>query len=308
MSEAPERDKPGLISRIEELKKERNAVILAHSYQPPEIQDIADHIGDSLGLSRTAASTGAGVIVFCGVRFMAETAHILSPEKTVLLPEPDAGCPLADCIEVPALKTMQEMYPGALTVLYVNSPADVKAESYACCTSANALQVVEATPSREIIFAPDRNLGTFVQRSTDKKVHIWNGACRSHAMADIDDVHKKRDMWPDAKLLVHPETPPEMWELADEVLGTGGMISYVGESGAERFLIGTEEGMVYRLKSIYPDREFEPAGNIYCHNMKKITVEKVLHSLEGMEPKVSLDPEIRERAHAAVERMTQITG
>ncbi len=297
-----------LVSEILSLKNEKDAVILAHSYQPPEIQDIADHVGDSLQLSRTAASTESEVIVFCGVKFMAETAHILSPDKTVLLPEPDAGCPLADCIEVPALLSMQELYPDALTVLYVNSPADVKAESYACCTSANALEVIENAPSDEIIFAPDRNLGTFVSRKSDKTIHIWNGACRSHAVADLPDMKCRMEEWPDAELLVHPETPPEAWELAHAVLGTGGMIKHVGESSAKRFIIGTEEGMVYRLRTLYPGREFIAGGNIYCYNMKMITLQKILDSLRKLEPVIELDPRIRERAYAAVARMTEITG
>ena len=297
-----------IVDEIPGLKKEKDAVILAHSYQPPEIQDIADHVGDSLQLSRIAATTNASVIIFCGVRFMAETAHILSPEKTVILPEPDAGCPLADCIEVPALKTMQEMYPDALTVLYVNSPADVKAMSYACCTSANALEVIESVPSDEIIFAPDRNLGTFVSDKTEKNIHIWNGACRSHALTDINDIAVKKEEWPDAKLLVHPETPPDVWKIADAVLGTGGMIRYVAESKSRRFIIGTEEGMAYRLKTLYPDREFVAGGKIYCVNMKKISLRKILNSLRNLEPVIELDPQIREKACAAVERMTEITG
>jgi len=296
------------ISEIIRLKDEKDAVILAHSYQPPEIQDIADHVGDSLELSRIAASTGCRVIVFCGVKFMAETAHILSPDKTVILPEPDAGCPLADCIEVPALKSMQELYPDALTVLYVNSPADVKAESYACCTSANALAFVESAPSDEIIFAPDRNLGSFISRKSDKTIHIWNGACRSHAIADLQDMKSRMEEWPDAELLVHPETPPAAWELAHAVLGTGGMIRYVGESSTKRFIIGTEEGMVYRLKTLYPDREFTTGGNIYCINMKKITLKKIFDSLRKLEPVIELDSQTREKAYAAVARMTEVTG
>jgi quinolinate synthase len=298
----------GTMAAVERLRRDRDAVILAHSYQPPEIQDIADHVGDSLELSRKAATTDSSVIIFCGVKFMAETAHILSPGKTVILPEPDAGCPLADSIEVPALRTMQEMYPEALTVLYVNSPASVKAESYACCTSANALQVVEAVPSQEVIFAPDRNLGTFVSRHTGKRVHIWNGACRSHASADLSEMRARMEEWPDAELLVHPETPPEAWELADEVLGTGGMIRHVASSSGRRFLIGTEEGMVYRLRTLFPDREFLAAGLIYCENMKKITLQKVLRSLETLEPRIEVDPEVRRRAYESVARMTEVSG
>jgi len=297
-----------LVSEILRLKEEKDAVILAHSYQPPDIQDIADHVGDSLQLSRTAASTGSSVIVFCGVRFMAETAHILSPEKTVLLPEPDAGCPLADCIEVPALLSMQEVYPDALTVLYVNSPADVKAASYACCTSANALEVVKSVPSDEVIFAPDRNLGTFVSERSDKKIHIWNGACRCHATADIQNIRSAMEEWPDAELLVHPETSPEVWDLANSVLGTGGMIRHVDQSDSRRFIIGTEEGMVYRLSTLFPDREFRAGGKIYCSDMKKIDLQKIIVSLRELEPAIRLDPDIREKAYTAVARMTEITG
>ncbi len=297
-----------VIREIYRLKSEKDAVILAHCYQPPEIQDIADHVGDSLQLSRIAASTDVSVIVFCGVRFMAETAHILSPDKTILLPEPIAGCPLADCIDVPTLRSMQAMFPDSLTVLYVNSSADVKAESYACCTSANALEVVESAPSDSVIFAPDRNLGTFISRKSDKKIHIWNGACRTHAVADIQDIKRHIEEWPDAELLVHPETSPEIWELADAVLGTGGMVRHVSNSQATRFIIGTEEGMVYRLKTLFPDREFIAAGRIYCPNMKVITLQKILDSLINLEPAVHLDPEVREKAYAAVARMTEITG
>ncbi|OPL19002.1 MAG: quinolinate synthetase [Candidatus Aegiribacteria sp. MLS_C] len=292
---------------IERLREERDAVILAHSYQPPEIQDLADHVGDSLELSRKAAATSSSVIVFCGVRFMAETAGILAPDRTVLLPDPDAGCPLADCIEAPALRRMQEMYPDALTVLYVNSPAEVKAECYACCTSANALRVVESVPSEQVIFAPDRNLGTFVSRRTDKQIIIWNGACRCHAAADLEEMRYRKEQWPDAELLVHPETPPEAWEMADAVLGTGGMIRHVEESGAGRFLIGTEEGMVYRLKTLYPDREFMAAGLIHCEDMKRITPAKVLRSLQTLQPRVEVPPGIRERAFRAVARMTEMS-
>ncbi len=297
-----------VIREIHRLKTERNAVILAHSYQPPPIQDIADHVDDSLQLSRIAASTDASVIVFCGVRFMAETAHILAPDKTVLLPEPKAGCPLADCIDVPSLRLIQAAFPNSLTVLYVNSPAEVKAESYACCTSANALEVVENVPSEKVIFAPDRNLGMFISRRSDKEIHVWNGACRTHAVADIQDIKKHIDEWPDAELLVHPETSPEVWEIADAVLGTGGMIRHVGSSRAARFIIGTEEGMVYKLKTLYPDREFIAAGKIYCSNMKVTTLPKILNSLINLEPAVRLDPVIREKAYAAVARMTEITG
>lgn len=299
---------PQVNSRIAKLKTERGAVILAHSYQPPVIQDLADFVGDSLELSRKAASAEEPVIVFCGVRFMAETAHILAPEKTVILPEPLAGCPLADCIDAPSLRSLQAVHPEALTVLYVNSPADAKAESYACCTSANALDVVQSVPSEEVIFAPDRNLGEWIARRTDKTLHVWNGACRPHSMANLGNLRQIRAKYPDALVLVHPETPPGMWELADEVLGTGGMIRFVDRSECRRFIIGTEEGMVYRLSTLFPDREFRSAGGIFCPNMKVITPEKVLSSLQTLTPSVELDPEVRSRAFAAVSRMTEMGG
>ncbi len=292
-------------SEIRSLKTEKNAVILAHSYQPPEIQDIADYVGDSLGLSRKAAASDAEVIIFCGVKFMAETAHILAPEKKVVLPEPDAGCPLADCIDVPLLRGMQELYPKSSTVLYINSPADVKAESYACCTSANALKVVESVPGDEIIFAPDRNLGEFISRKTDKKIHLWLGACRAHAKADITDLIAKRKQYPNAEILVHPETSPGIWDIADYVLGTGGMIRHAANSELKQFIIGTEEGMAYKLKTLFPDKEFILGGNIYCYNMKKITLKKVLLSLQNLEPVITLDPDVRERAYISVMRMTE---
>jgi len=297
-----------ITARIRELKATRRAVILAHSYQPPAIQDLADFVGDSLELSRQAASAPEPVIVFCGVRFMAETAHILAPDKTVLLPEPSAGCPLADCVDAASLRAFQEMHPGALTVLYVNSPAEAKAESYACCTSANAAAVVESVPSDEVIFAPDRNLGTWVSRLSSKLLHIWNGACRPHAGMDLAHLRACAGEWPDAEVLVHPETPPAAWELAFKVLGTGGMIRHVASSSCSRFIIGTEEGMSYRLSTLFPDRVFRPGGGIRCPNMKITTPEKVLAALETMMPAVSLPPVTREKALAAVTRMTEISG
>jgi quinolinate synthase len=295
-----------LIDEIRELKERRKAVILAHSYQPPVIQDMADFVGDSLDLSRRAAATDAEVIVFCGVLFMAETAHILSPEKTVLLPVPDAGCPLADSITEGQLRGMQAEHPEAETVVYINSSAGVKALSYSCCTSANSVEVVESVPSEEVIFAPDLNLGTWVAGRTGKRMHIWKGDCFAHSHADLDHMLRLREEHPDAELLVHPETSPRCWEAADHVLGTGGMIEHVRNSGATTFLIGTEEGMVYRLSTLFPDREFIAAGRIHCYNMKKIEPLSVLRSLRLMEPVISLEPGLREAARAAVVRMTEL--
>ena len=295
-----------ITTEIRELRERRKAVILAHSYQPPVIQDMADFVGDSLELSRQAAETDAEVIVFCGVLFMAETAHILSPDKTVLLPAPDAGCPLADSMTADQLRAVQADHPGAMTVVYINSSAEVKALSYSCCTSANSVEVVDSVPSDEVIFAPDFNLGTWISRRTDKTMHIWQGDCFAHANADIDHMRSLREAHPGSELLAHPETPPECWEAADHVLGTGGMIAHVRESGVQTFIVGTEEGMVYRLSTLFPDREFIPGGRIHCYNMKKIEPISVLRSLELLEPAVSLDPELRDAARASVVRMTEL--
>ncbi len=295
-----------LTADILRLKRERNAVILAHSYQPPVIQDMADFVGDSLGLSRQAASTDADVIVFCGVLFMAETAHILAPDRKVLLPAPDAGCPLADSITTSQLRAMQERFPDAETVVYINSSAEVKALSYSCCTSANSVEIVNSAPSDDVIFAPDFNLGTYVSRFTGKEMHIWEGDCFAHSGADLDDILERKQKHPAAEVLVHPETPPAFWEMADHVLGTGGMISHVAESPAHTFIIGTEEGMVYRLSTLYPDRTFIPGGRIHCYNMKMIEPLSILRSLQLLEPIITLEPELREAARISVTRMTEL--
>ncbi|MBN1434257.1 quinolinate synthase NadA [Candidatus Fermentibacterales bacterium] len=298
----------GVLDRIQALRRERGALILAHCYQPAGIQDIADRVGDSLDLSRAAASSPEPVIVFCGVRFMAETAHILAPGKTVLLPDPTAGCPLADSLDMGALRALQEMAgPSSLTVMYVNSPAEAKAASYACCTSANALQVVERAPSNRVVFAPDRNLGEFVSRSLEgrKELLIYQGCCTTHANADLDDLLSSKRDWPDAEVLVHPETPPAFWENADFVLGTGGMVRRIRESAAGRFLIGTERGMIHRLETLYPERSFRVVGSIFCPNMKKVTLEAIERSLATLSPAITLPAELRERALRAVRRMAE---
>ena len=294
-------------AEIDQLRRARNAVVLAHSYQPGEIQDIADFVGDSLELSRKAGDCEEEVVVFCGVHFMAETAHILSPGKTVLLPEPGAGCPLADTIDGSMLSSFKEHVDVEHAVIYINSPAEAKAESYACCTSANAVDVVRGVPAKRVVFAPDFNLGTFVARAVpEKEILVYRGACRPHAAAEIEDLRAKKVEWPDAEVLVHPETSPGMWEEADHVLGTGGMIDRVSRSSSRRFLIGTEAGMVYRLQTLFPDREFLAAGRIHCPNMKVITLEKVHRSLETLEHRVTLPDGIRARALAAVARMTSV--
>lgn len=295
-----------VIEEIGELRRRRNAVLLAHSYQPSKIQDIADFVGDSLGLSRRAAETEAETVVFCGVRFMAETASVLSPSKRVLLPAPDAGCPLADSMTAEDLRSMKERHPDARAVVYVNSSVELKAESWACCTSANALEVAASVPGDELIFGPDKNLGTWIDRHLDKRVHVFAGACLCHANADLADLRRKTEEYPDAEVMSHPETPPEMWGLSDFVGGTGDMIRRVPESPADTFLVGTEEGMAYRLATLYPDREFIPVGRIVCEDMKRIGLRDILASLRTGEPEVRVPEKLREKALKAVARMTAI--
>ncbi|MCK5132657.1 MAG: quinolinate synthase NadA [Candidatus Sabulitectum sp.] len=293
---------------IERLKKERGAIILAHSYQPGVIQDIADFVGDSLELSRIAARESAELVIFCGVKFMAETAKLLSPESTVVLAAPDADCSLAACMSGADLREMKRKHPGAEAVMYVNSTIDLKAETWACCTSANSVEVVEAAPSDEVIFGPDRNLGTWVASQTDKTLHIWPGGCHAHSGADIRDLREKMAEWPDAEVLVHPESPSVFLREADEVLGTGGMIRHVEKSRAVKFIIGTEEGMIYRLETLFPDRQFLAAGKIICDDMGYTTPELVLKALESQDCGIQIPAEFAERAEAAVRRMTEIGG
>jgi quinolinate synthase len=296
-----------LVEKIARLKAERGAVILAHNYQPPEIQDIADRLGDSLELSRFAASADAKVIVFCGVHFMAETAAILSPEKKVILPEPSAGCPMADMECAEDLVALKKEHPGAVVVTYVNSTAEVKAESDVCCTSANAIRIVKAVPAgKQIIFGPDKYLGAWVAKKTGRDMVLWQGYCPTHQKIYPDEVRALRVAHPGAVVMMHPEVNPEVSALADEVLGTGGMIRYVKESAAKTFVVGTEAGMVYRLQKEFPDREFIPAAkHAICPNMKKITLEKVARSLEALSPVVTVAPGIAERARRAIRAMVE---
>jgi quinolinate synthase len=300
--------KEELAQRIERLKRERGAVILAHNYQPPEIQDIADHLGDSLDLSRLAQQIEQGVIIFCGVHFMAETAAILSPEKRIILPDPTAGCPMADMLSLDDLLSLKAEHPGAEVVMYVNSTAEVKAHTDICCTSANAVKVVEGIPDeREIIFGPDQYLGKWVQRQTERKMIIWRGFCPSHQRIIPAHIEELRENYPDAVVMVHPEVHPEISRMADVVLGTGGMLRFAGESRAATFIVGTEVGMVYRLSRLYPEKRFiEASRQAICPNMKKITLEKVFSSLESMEPAVTVPAEIADRARGAIERMIEI--
>ncbi|GLI34702.1 quinolinate synthase NadA [Desulforhabdus amnigena] len=298
-------NKEEIVKRILQLKREKNAIILAHNYQPPVIQDIADMTGDSLELSRQAASTAAEVIVFCGVAFMAETAAILNPGKTVLLPRLDAGCPMADMITPEDVRTVRAKYPGIPIVTYVNSTAAVKAESTVCCTSANSIHVVESFKDHDTVYmAPDQNLAKYTARHTKKQVMHWNGYCPIHHHLKMDAVKKKKQEHPEALFLAHPECPPEILDLADMIQSTSGMLRFVRESTHEAFIIGTEEGILHPMRKQNPDKRFYSAsGSLICPDMKKTSLEDVLRSLETLQPRITVPEDIRVRALGAVERM-----
>jgi quinolinate synthase len=294
--------------RIKQLQAERGAVILAHNYQVPVIQDIADHLGDSLDLSRLAARLPDETIIFCGVHFMAETASILSPGKKVILPEPDAGCPMADMIGVDDLLALKEKHPHAVVVMYVNSTAAVKAETDICCTSANAVKVIKSIPEGStIVFGPDRCLGGWISEMTGRELVIWDGYCPPHQLIIPEEIQALREKYPGSKVMVHPETIPAVRAVADAVLGTGGMIRYAGETDTDTFIVGTEAGMCYRLEKEYPGKRFIPASKrAVCKNMKKITLEKVLASLETLEPVIGVPAGTADRARGAIQRMIEI--
>ena len=294
-----------LTEQIVQLKQEKKALIIAHNYQRPEVQDIADFTGDSLALSRKAAATDAEVIVFCGVHFMAETAKILSPEKVVLLPDKEAGCPMADMITAEQLDEERAKHPGARVVCYVNSSASVKAGSDICCTSANAVQVVEAMDGdRPILFVPDQYLGHYVMRKTGRELQLWPGYCPTHMKITVKDIDTRRALFPDARVLVHPECRPDVIDAADEALSTGGIIRYAGEYQGKTLIVGTETGILHRLKKENPDVKYVPVTDkSLCPNMKKIDLGKVLLSLQEMEPRIEVPEDIRQGALAAVEKM-----
>jgi quinolinate synthase len=298
---------PELTEKILKLKKKRNAVILVHNYQLGEVQDIADFVGDSLDLSQNAAKTDADVIVFCGVHFMAETASILCPDKTVLLPDEHAGCPMANMITAPQLRARKKEHPQATVVCYVNSSAAVKAESYICCTSANAVAVVESLDTNEILFVPDQYLGHYISTKTSKKMILWPGFCPTHARIMPEYIVKLRNEYPEAKVVVHPECRPDVIALADEVLSTSGMIKFARREDVQEVIVGTEMGIIYRLKKENPGKKFIPVSEqAICPNMKLITLEKVLWSLEEMAPEVKVPEKIRLKAKAAVDRMLAV--
>jgi len=296
-----------LQEKISRMKKERNAVILAHNYQTGDIQDIADFTGDSLELSRAAASRDCDAIVFCGVDFMAETAAVLSPKKRVILPELGAGCPMAAMISAADVRDMRARYPDAAVVCYVNTSAEVKAESDICCTSANAVNVVNSLAEDRIIFLPDRNLGRYVARCSEKEILPWEGYCYVHDDITADQVREAQNRHPGAEVIVHPECRPEVIDCADLVASTSGMIREVCASPSREFIIGTEIGILHRMTRECPDKRCYPLSHgAVCHDMKKTTLEKVHRALETMEPCIRVPEDTAVRARAAIERMLRL--
>lgn len=299
-----------LQKKVLKLKKERDAVIIVHNYQRDEIQDVADISGDSLALSRAAVNTQNKVIVFCGVHFMAETASILNPDKIVLLPVKEAGCPMADMVSVEKLKAKKREYPQAAVVCYVNSSAKVKAESDICCTSSNAIAIAKSLPHKQIIFIPDKNLGRYVQSQVpDKEIILWEGFCPTHIRLQEEEVKESMKEHPQAEFIAHPECQPDVLALANHICSTGGMFKYVKSSKAKEFIIGTECGMLYKLKKDNPDKNFYlPSPNLVCPTMKLTTLGWVMHSLEAMETKVKVPDEVSALAKKALDKMLEITG
>lgn len=301
-------NKQELIGKIAELKKERNAVIVAHNYQIDDVQEIADMVGDSFALSRYCASSQHDVIVFCGVHFMAESAKLLSPGKTVLLPEIDAGCPMAEMVTAEALREAKRQHPNAAVVCYINSTAEVKAECDICCTSSNAIKVIRSLKQEEILFVPDCNLGSFVAKMVpEKRIILWKGFCATHHKIKPEDVKKVKELHPDALLLVHPECKPEVVELADFAGSTKQIIDYAASSPAKKFIIGTEMGVMYKLKKDSPDKQFYLlSSGLVCPNMKKTSLESVYNALKDMKYNIVLDEQVMKEARRPLDRMLQV--
>ena len=298
-----------IIEKISELKKKHNAVILAHNYQRGEIQDVADFVGDSLGLSQQAARTDADLIVFCGVHFMAETAALLSPDKTVIMPDEHAGCPMASMITARELREKKKLYPNAKVVCYVNTTAAVKAESDVCCTSSNAVKIVSSIPEDEdIIFVPDKSLGAYVSSCLDREMMYWEGYCPTHHRILADQIVKMKSEHPDAEVVVHPECTPDVIALADHVASTTGILNYAKSSNSKEFVIGTEIGILHRMKKENPDKIFMPVTPLSdCPNMKLNTLEKLLWSLEDIQFVVTVPEEIAVEARKAIQRMLDLS-
>ncbi|MFC1670459.1 quinolinate synthase NadA [Spirochaetota bacterium] len=293
---------------IKELAKKKNAIILAHNYQPGEIQDIADVTGDSLDLARKAADNDADIIVFCGVHFMAESAAILSPQKKVLLPEPKAGCPMADMVAAEDLEDFKISYPNAKVVTYINSTAEVKALSDVICTSTNAKTIVDRIDAEQIIFTPDRNLGHYIQRFTDKEIILWQGFCPTHENFFKEDLVEIKKKHPDAVVMVHPECQPSVIDMADEVLSTGNMVKFVMETDAKKVIVGTEIGMIHKLKLANDKIEYIPASDSFiCPNMKKITMEKLYQSILNEKTHITVNKDISIKAKKALDKMLELS-
>lgn len=298
-----------LQKKVRKLVKEKNAILLAHNYQRAEIQEIADLTGDSYELSVRASKTDADIIVFCGVRFMAESAKILSPDKTVLLPNANAGCPMADMITAQQLAGLKSQYPEAYVVSYVNTNADVKALSDVCCTSSNAVNIVKAVPARKVIFVPDKNLGSYVKRFVEKDMIIWNGYCPTHHHIYPEEIIPLKEKYPDAPFVCHPECRPEVIELADKVTSTSGIIRFTKDDAHNQFIIGTEEGIMYQLRKNSPGKEFILASNGFiCPNMKRTRLEDVVLALEKNQYEIKLSPVIIEKARLPLERMIEMAS
>ena len=295
------------IEKLNKLRKEKNAIILAHNYQLPEIQDIADFLGDSLDLAKKATKTDAENIIFCGVDFMAESAKILNPDKNVIHPDIEAECPMANTVEIEKLLELKKSNPGAEIVSYINTTVETKAISDICCTSANGSEVVKSLTSKKIIFVPDKNLGAYIQKNVkDKDLIIWPGICPTHHRIRKEDILKLKKLHPNAEILVHPECRPEIIDISDYALSTNGMINHAKESDSKEFIIGTEKELCYRLKNEIPNKIFYPIKTAICPNMKKITFEKVLNSLETLEPKIKIPDEFMKKAKIPLQRMMDI--
>ncbi len=308
MTTRPKTEFNELQREILELKKRLNAIIVAHNYQRPEVQDIADFVGDSLELARECTKVKSEMIVFCGVRFMAETAAILNPNSTVLLTHPAAGCPLADMINIDDLRDWKGKYPAATVVAYVNTTAAIKAESDICCTSANGAEVVKSLSSEQILFIPDKNLGHYVSTRSKKQIILYPGYCAVHARLGAEQVRLTKQRYPEAEVLVHPECRPEVIDLADEALSTSQMLRYAKKSTAKSFIIGTEEGILHRLRLENPEKSFHlVTADFVCSDMKKTTLETVLKTMEARANIVTVPEDIRIKAKQAIDRMLAIT-
>jgi len=296
-----------IIEKINELKKKHNLIILAHNYQLPEVQDIADYLGDSLDLAKRATKTDADNIIFCGVDFMAQSAKILNQDKNVIHPDLEAECPMANMVKIEKLLELKKSNPDAEIVSYINTTVETKALSDICCTSANGSKIVKSLSSKKIIFIPDKNLGNYIQRNVkEKEIIIWPGLCPTHHRIRKEDIFKLKKLHPNAEILVHPECRPEIIDMSDYTLSTNGMLNHAKESDSNEFIIGTEKELCYRLKNEIPNKKFYEIKTAICPNMKKITFEKVLNSLETLEPKIEIPNELMKKAKIPLQRMMDV--